>query len=251
MTGGLYHGQQGNQWCGAAIPWVHAALVHVLSSDTFWFWISRLGESPIVLPIAAALVLVLLAFDAHRVLGAWVLALVAAIALTSVSKIAFLGWGLGIASLDFTGFSGHAVSAAAVYPVLGHVFARRRQASAAWWGAAMGFALAALIAVSRVTTHAHSVSESVLGFALGGAASLCAMGFRAPAHMRIPRWAWLSAAAWLSAMPFVNLPFNTHQGVIKVALMLSQRPYPYQRADLHRAPLTAAQPVLARRVTTQ
>jgi membrane-associated phospholipid phosphatase len=214
----------------------------MLSSLTFWFWISRLGESPIVLPIAVALVLVFLAFDAHRVLRVWALALVVAIGVTSVSKIAFLGWGLGIAALDFTGFSGHAMLSASIYPVLGHVFARRRQASTAWWGAAMGCALAALIAVSRVTTHAHSVSETVLGFMLGCAVSATAMGFRAPSHMRIPRWAWLSAAAWLAAMPFVSLPFNTHQAVIKVALVLSQRPYPYQRADLHRPALTSLQP---------
>ncbi|RZL01142.1 MAG: hypothetical protein EOP36_12690 [Rubrivivax sp.] len=130
---------------------------------------------------------------------------------------------------------------ASIYPVLGHVFARRRQASTAWWGAAMGLALAALIAVSRVTTHAHSVSETVLGFLLGCAVSLWALGFRAPAHLRIPRLAWLSAAAWLAAMPFVSLPFNTHETVIKVALALSQRPYPYQRADLHRPALTSVQ----------
>jgi len=219
------------------------ALVHTLNSHTFWFWISRLGESPIVLPMAAALALVFLAFDAHRVLRAWAWALVTAILVTAASKIAFLGWGWGIAPLDFTGFSGHAMLSAAIYPVLGHAFARRRQASTAWWGAAMGGALAALIAVSRVTTHAHSVSETVLGFLMGCAVSAAAMGFTAPAHIRIPRWAWLSAAAWLAAMPFVSLPFNTHQTVIKVALALSQRPYPYQRADLHRPALTSDQPI--------
>ncbi|MDI1258387.1 phosphatase PAP2 family protein [Aquabacterium sp.] len=222
---------------------IHAALVHMLSSDTFWFWISRLGESPIVLPIAFALVLVFMAFDAHRVVRSWALALGLAIGVTSVSKIAFLGWGLGIAWLDFTGFSGHAMLSAAIYPVLGHVFARRRQASTAWWGAAMGLALAALIAVSRITTHAHSVSETVLGFLLGCLVSVCAMRFRAPAHLRIPRWAWLTAAAWLAAMPFVSLPFNTHQTVIKVALVLSQRQYPYQRADLHRPVPASVQPL--------
>lgn len=211
----------------------------MLSSYTFWFWISRLGESPIVLPIALALVLVFMAFDAHRVVRLWALALGLAVVVTSVSKIAFLGWGVGIASLDFTGFSGHAMLSAAIYPVLGHAFARRRQASDAWWGAAMGLTLAALVAVSRVALHAHSVSESVLGFLLGGLVSVCAMGFRAPAHLRIPRWAWLSAAAWLAAMPFVNLPFNTHHTVIKVALVLSQRQHPYQRSDLHR-PLPAS-----------
>lgn len=217
------------------------ATVHMLNSLIFWFWISRLGESPILLPIAVALALVLMAFDAHRVVRAWGAAFLVALLATSVSKIAFLGWGIGSAALDFTGFSGHAMLSAAIYPVLGHVFARRRHPTA-WWGAALGLILAALIATSRVVIHAHSLSESVLGFMLGCAVSAFAMGFRAPAHLRIPRWAWLSAAAWLSAMPFVSLPFNSHQAVIKVALVLSQRPYPYQRADLHRSELTSAKP---------
>jgi membrane-associated phospholipid phosphatase len=219
-------------------------MVHLLSSQIFWFLVSRLGESPILLPIALALVLVFLAFDAHQVVRRWGCALLVAITVTSVSKIAFLGWGVGIAALDFTGFSGHAMLSAAIYPVLGHAFARRRQGSKAWWGAAMGLSLAALIAVSRVVIQVHSVSEVVLGFMLGCAVSACAMGFRAPGHLRIPRWAWLSAAAWLSAMPFVNLPFNTHEAVIKVALALSQRPYPYQRADLHRPAWSWVQPGL-------
>ena len=63
------------------------------------------------------------------------------------------GW--GIASIDFTGMSGHAMLAAAIYPVLAVVFvpptsARRAVAMAA--AAAAGVIL--LVAVSRVAIDA-------------------------------------------------------------------------------------------------
>ena len=205
----------------------------MLSSHTFWFWVSRLGESPIVLPVALALMLLFVVIAFNAPVRNWALALGMAGLLTAASKIAFMGWGLGIATLDFTGFSGHAMLSAAIYPVLGHVFARRRHGSKAWWGAAMGLGLAALIAVSRVTTHAHSVSETVAGFLLGCSASAFAVGFMSPDRLRVPRWAWVGAAAWLVLMPMVAMPFSTHGAVIKVALMLSQRQQPYQRSDLH------------------
>ena len=37
---------------------------------------------------------------------------------TTASKVAFIGWGLGLSALDFTGISGHAMIASAVYPLL-------------------------------------------------------------------------------------------------------------------------------------
>ncbi|RZI81424.1 MAG: phosphatase PAP2 family protein [Rubrivivax sp.] len=206
----------------------------MLSSETFWFWISRLGESQTLLPVALVLAVAVVLLDANRSVRSWVPALALAIALTVASKIAFMGWGLGVASLDFTGFSGHAMLAAAIYPVLGHVFARRRLGSTAWWGAAMGYGLAVLIAISRVTTQAHSVSEAASGFALGALASACAMGLMVRPQRRIPRWAWLGGMAWLLSMSMVGKSAAAHGAIIKVALALSHRTHPYERADLHR-----------------
>ena len=55
--------------------------------------------------------------------------------LVTATKIAFMGFGWGIARIDFTGLSGHAMLAAAIYPVLVVVFVspthRRRAAGAA------------------------------------------------------------------------------------------------------------------------
>lgn len=210
---------------------------------SFWIWLTGLGEAHIVLPLALALLLVLVFLDARRSARLWVPAMGAAVLLTTASKIMFMGWGLGIAWLDFTGFSGHAMQSAAVYPVLGHVFARRRPGSTAWWGAAAGYMLAALIAVSRVVVGAHSVSESVTGFVLGGLASACAMGLVMGAGQRIPRWAWLSALAWMMAVPLVIRSSGAHEAVTRVALTLSHRTTPFQRADLHRPVAASVKPL--------
>jgi hypothetical protein len=42
--------------------------------------------------------------------------------LVTATKMAFMGFGWGIASIDFTDMSGHAMLAAAIYPVLAVVF---------------------------------------------------------------------------------------------------------------------------------
>ena len=187
-----------------------------------------------VLPVAFVLVLAFAFMNADRCVRAWAVVLGLAIAATTASKIAFMGWGLGIASLDFTGFSGHAMLSAAIYPVLGHVFARRRLGSTAWWGAALGYVLAILIAISRVTTQAHSVSESVSGFMLGAAASACAMGLMVRTKAHIPRWAWVGGIVWLLAVPVVIKSSGAHDALIRVALALSHRQQPFYRQDLHR-----------------
>jgi hypothetical protein len=214
-----------------------AVMDDTVNSDVFWIWITRFGESHIVLPVALTLVLAFALVNADRSARSWAWALGVAIVVTVVSKIAFMGWGLGSEALDFTGISGHAMLSAAVYPVLGHVFARRRLGSTAWWGAALGYGLAALIAVSRVIINAHSVSEAMAGFVLGGLVSACAMGLMVRTKARIPRWVWLVGMAWLLAMPMMVRSSGAHGTLIKVALALSHRTEPYHRHDLHRAAL--------------
>jgi membrane-associated phospholipid phosphatase len=216
--------------------------VDMLNSDDFWIWISRLGEAHVILPVAMALVIVFLLLDENRSVRSWAPGLGLAIALTVVSKVAFMGWGLGIAALDFTGVSGHSMLSAAVYPVLGHVFARRRPGSIARWGAILGYGLAALIAVSRVVTHAHSVSEAATGFMLGAVVSACAMGLMVRPNRRLPRWVWLSALVWLVIMPLTIKSSGGHGAIAQVALALSHRQTIYQRADLHRTTPTPMTP---------
>ena len=92
-----------------------------LLADASWWWgqITRLGEAQILLPaMALALVWLWRQAGGRPLAVAWLLATGVAASITTVSKVAFLGFGVGHAPLDFTGFSGHAMFAAALMPVL-------------------------------------------------------------------------------------------------------------------------------------
>ena len=211
------------------------------------YWITRFGEMGIVLPLAAALaVWMLLSARSLRPVMGWLLPLALAVLLTSLSKIAFIGWGLGIAALDFTGFSGHAMFSAAIYPVLAYHLAAQGTRTRLVPLLAMlgGYVLALVIAWSRVHIEVHSVSEVVAGFALGALASAWTIWRTNPVPARrgsIPlRWALLGTAGWLAVMPLHAAPSRSHDMVTRLALELANHDRPFRRADLHAVPSPAS-----------
>ena len=146
------------------LPWPAVAA----SDHAAWSLIGRLGEAQLLLPAALAFAWWLARRSEARPLVQWWLSLMALAALvTTITKVAFIGWGVGNAAFDFTGVSGHAMFAAAVYPLLcaGVAASRARP----WRRAALlaGYALALLIGVSRVVDGSHSTSEVLAGLALG------------------------------------------------------------------------------------
>ena len=212
----------------------------------FWYWLTRFGELGIVLPLALGVALWLLfAARSSRPATAWLVPLGVAAGVTTASKIAFIGFGLGLPSINFTGFSGHSMFAAAVYPVLAYAIANRRReggrepsARALRWTAvavAGGFGLALLIALSRVMIRVHSYSEVVLGFVLGAVASAAALWWlrRTTSHLRA-RWIGVGVIGWLAVMPIQAAPSRSHDLVTRIALAVSDRDRPYTRADMER-----------------
>ncbi|MDB5848983.1 MAG: hypothetical protein JWP29_2735 [Rhodoferax sp.] len=200
-------------------------------------WLTRFGEIGILWPVAIALTLwMVLIGRSWRLALAWLLPLGVAVFITSVSKIAFLGWGVGIAALDFTGFSGHAMFSAAIYPVMAFALTTgitpvRRRGQTAAIVVAYGFAM--VLAYSRVVVNAHSWSEVVSGFALGAAASGCTLWLagRPPGKPAL-RWALVGVLGWLALMPSQAAPTHTHDMVADLSIRLAGRDQPYQRADL-------------------
>jgi len=203
------------------------------SVDQLWQIVTRLGESGILLPVLLVVAFGL-GWSARRADGPLRLLLPIALAATIVTatKIAFLGFGWGIASLDFTGMSGHAMLAAAGYPVLAAAFvapAARRKA------VAVAAAVAGLVAVSRIAVGAHSASEVVSGCLIGAVAGAVATRSIVRPGGRGLSLAWLVPPfVWL----LLTLPappvMATHDWITKVAITLSGRDRPYVRADLHR-----------------
>ena len=211
----------------------------------FWLAITRLGESEILLPafVAGAL---WLAFahpawargrlagtpraSAHPARGSalrWLAGVGASTAVTTASKIAFLGFGLGSAAINFTGFSGHSMYSMAILPVLGAIVFGR-------WGAVSGGLLALLVMVSRVEVGAHSWSEAVSGLVLGIGVAWWTLSLylEHPGAVRAPWWLPLLIAGWLTLLPKIAPPSQTHHLVVAVSLKLSGRTRPYTRWQL-------------------
>lgn len=208
-----------------------------LLADASWWWgqITRLGEAQILLPAMALALLWLWRQPGGRPLAlAWLLATGVAASITTVSKVAFLGFGVGHAPLDFTGFSGHAMFAAALMPVLVRLAAGPRSADGRRRVLLLGYLLALAVAVSRVKVGAHSVSEVVTGYLLGAAAS--ALALRAGRWPALPLARWMPAAllAW-ALLGVMGAPASrTHDAVTRLSLALSGRDKPYQRWQMHR-----------------
>ena len=205
------------------------------TSPEAWALVSRLGEAQVLLPaLVAVLLRQWLRLGAARIAGIWLGSTAAVASLTLASKLAFIGWGVGWAALDFTGFSGHSMFSAAILPVL----AATVLSSATWRQKAIGiaaaYALAALVAVSRVVLHAHSVSEAIAGSALGASASAFALAWAAaPRNPTSPRLLVAGLALWLVAAPAGTPPSRTHDLVTRLALALSGHERPYTRAQMH------------------
>lgn len=199
----------------------------------FMHAVTRLGEAQILIPAVLGLTLWLGTHrEARRLVAGWLVTVGVAATITTVSKLAFFGWGVGIASINFTGVSGHAMFATAIYPLLFRTAVSTVAPS--WHRAALlaGFGLGAVVAVSRVEIGAHSWSEVVVGFAVGAAASLITLALARVPRAPVPRWMVASLGVWLAVAALAAPPSQTHGMVVRLALTLSGRDVPYTREEL-------------------
>lgn len=202
-----------------------------------WNLVTRLGEAQILLP-AALLTALWFVWRDHspRLAAMWLGGIGIATLITTFSKVAFLGYGLGWAALDFTGISGHSMFSAAIYPLTGVALARAAAGlQAARWdrlGLGLGAALALLVGVSRVVVEAHSWSEVVAGLLLGGAVTWTAARTELAPPARHSLWLPVVVCIWLGTTLPNAPPSPAHGWVTRLALTLSGRAEPYTRADL-------------------
>lgn len=199
----------------------------------FMHAVTRFGEAQILIPAVLGLTLWLGTHrEARRLVVGWLASVGVAATITTVTKLAFFGWGVGIASINFTGVSGHAMFATAIYPLLFRTAVSTIAPS--WHRAALlaGFGLGAVVAVSRVAIGAHSWSEVVIGFAVGAAASLVTLALARVPRAPVPRWMVASLALWIALATVAAPPSPTHGMVVRLALTLSGRDVPYTREEL-------------------
>lgn len=155
-----------------------------------WYSITNLGGAGLTLPLAFAIALWLAVGYTWRMAAGWLALLGAAIGIVTVTKLAFLGWGVGVRELDFTGVSGHAMLSTAVYPVVLFLMLLPARPAIRLIGVLLGLAAGIAVGLSRVVLSAHSPSEAITGCLTGALAALVFV-----------RLAWHAEPGRLSALP--------------------------------------------------
>jgi membrane-associated phospholipid phosphatase len=207
----------------------------------FWQSLTDLGDAAFLASFAIGITLWLGARPGRRSVTLWVSTFAAAMGIVVATKLAFIGWGVGIRMLDFTGISGHATLAATIFPILGHLACARTPR----WIRALGVALAAWLAVavgiSRVILGAHSPAEVVVGLGVGFAVASIVIRCTPTLGSRDLRWlAPLILLGMLgSGSVFYGERAHAQRWLVVIALEVSGHERPFTRASWHAQ--TAAQ----------
>jgi membrane-associated phospholipid phosphatase len=196
---------------------------------SLWLSITSLGSVGVMIPLALAVAAWLALGYPWRYAVCWLFLLGSASGLVFVTKIAFLGWGVGVRDLDFTGISGHAMISSAVLPVTLFVACLPGRRWVRALGVSAGVLIGILVGVSRVLLDAHSVSEVIIGCAVGAAAALLFVAFawRAESGKLSPAPVAVSLA--LVAIVLHGMPVPTQRWITDIALQLSGRDQPFIR----------------------
>jgi len=196
---------------------------------TFWPLITRLGDSSLLAPAAAFVFCWLLHRRETAKAGLWALLFGFSTALVVGSKLAFMGWGIGIPNLNFTGISGHSMMAGAVLPILAaQLFSSRRAGLVA---AGLAALVAVLVGLSRLAINVHSPAEVYAGLALGLGTSAAFLG---ATRIHLPAFnpALLALVLALGvAQTVTGVRAPTHQLLERIAAHLAERDQPYQRGQ--------------------
>ena len=184
-----------------------------------------------MLPAAALIAAWLAAGRAWRRMALWCSGFAVLSLLVAISKLAFLGWGIGSQEIDFTGISGHTALAVSIFSVGAALTLADRPRTLRWGGVILGAAIGLAIGLSRLALHVHSVSEVVAGAALGGA--LSAIYFWGSAHAVPARLypAALGAALLITLAGIHGERAPTQDFLTRLALELSGRSVPHSRAE--------------------
>jgi hypothetical protein len=141
-----------------------------------------------------------------------------------------MGWGIGIASLNFTGISGHTMLSTSVSLTAIYLLSRGLPQAYRLGLMAAGVLIPLVIGLSRLVLNAHSPSEVVAGLLVGGlVAGSFALATRELPPPRLP--SGIMVAALLVACGVTHGHQAGAQGMIEhLSLYLSGHGAPYTRA---------------------
>lgn len=200
----------------------------------FWYDVTNLGDSALLLPLAALVALWLLAGrETRRSALVWLLTVAVAGAVVVATKLLYMGWHVGIPGLDFIGLSGHTALSFVIWPVV-LSFAATREHRLRLVLTVVGFIIAAIIGYSRLRIHVHSVSEVILGGFFGAAVSMLYLirsGGRL--RLRMPPVLTLASLLLVLAVGYGRVMPTEHM-LESVARSWSGTHHVYSRSDLKR-----------------
>ncbi|HHB1427682.1 TPA: phosphatase PAP2 family protein [Serratia odorifera] len=207
-----------------------------------WHFLTFFGDSTLLLPSAAIVfILLLLSPASSKRTWQWVMLFGAVGGVVCISKLAFMGWGIGSREFDFTGFSGHSALSASIWPVMLWLLTGRFPTTVRRLAIIVGYLLAFAVGYSRLMIHVHSTSEVVTGLALGVIVSATFLFLQRgvePPRLSLRR----SVAALALPLLLVNSgKAAPTQGLLEqIAVTISPASKPFTRADLHRKPVSPA-----------
>jgi membrane-associated phospholipid phosphatase len=205
--------------------------------NSFWLIVTGLGDSGFLLPAALGMA-IWLAIDRSTRPAAvhWVLLFGTCGLVVMLSKLAFLGWGIGSARFNFTGFSGHTALATSVWTVVFWLAAMRAAPSLRILAAIMGWAWGLAVGVSRLALEVHSTAEVVTGVVLGTVVSASFLWLQRnrlhSVSLRTPRWLAAGIVVLLLFFIVVGRPAPTQYALETVAAWMAGIERPYRRSDL-------------------
>lgn len=204
-----------------------------------WQWVSFFGDSTVLLPSATAVFMVLfLRRPSRQIAWQWGLLFGITGAIVSASKLAFMGWGIGIRELDFTGFSGHTALSTAFWPIFLWLLCARGSIALRRIAMVMGYLLAGLVGYSRLAIHAHSPSEVIAGLLLGAIGSALFLLLQRNSSRVVDAQLSWGGVLSLIIIPIVLLNTGakapTQSLLGEIAVKLGPLEKPFTRADMHK-----------------
>lgn len=200
-----------------------------------WTILTYFGDSMLLIPTAVIIALILpWKSDNRRTVWYWLIAFGLAGLIVSVSKILFMGFGIGSARFDFTGFSGHSAMSSTLWPVMLWLLSGRF--SPAWRRVAIGigYLIPLMVGYSRLVIHAHSLSEVVTGLTLGFTLSTAFLVSQRRTSLKGFSWPQVAAAV---LVPVVLISHGrvatTQEFLAQLSAKIAGLEKPFTRADLH------------------
>ena len=200
-----------------------------------WDFITFFGDSTLLVPTAILMFLVF-CFSSHGWIVAkhWILTFCTVGFFVCLSKIAFMGWGIGSKTFDFTGISGHTALSSTFWPVFLWISTKKRSQWICMAGRILGISIPLIVGFSRLMVNAHSSSEVIIGWFVGFSASAFFLNLQKTNNSKQLSTFQLAA---LMFTPFLLIKTETKAPATEflehISVMISSSQSPFTRNDLN------------------